>query len=141
MVVLLKFTLLSVLAAKKEEKKFGEFCLTSSICLVSVVLSASVKRCFVSCMRDFIFGQTITFRESYNDIKISFPKDIIGVCILCNCTNNRNCRVIHVIHFEWSGCCRYKTNSGQWNRWRVHYYCKPILQSLESTMQKYKLYS
>ena len=32
---------------------FDKFCLTSRIFLVSVLLSVSVKRCFVSCMRDF----------------------------------------------------------------------------------------
>ena len=33
---------------------FGEFCLTSRIFLVSVPLSASVERCFVFRMRDFL---------------------------------------------------------------------------------------
>ena len=32
---------------------FGKFCLTSRIFLASVLLSASVERCFVSRMRDF----------------------------------------------------------------------------------------
>ena len=34
---------------------FGEFCCTSRIFLVSVLLSASVERCYVSRMRDFLF--------------------------------------------------------------------------------------
>ena len=38
---------------RKKKKVFGEFCLSSAIFLVSVLLSASVERCFVSRMRDF----------------------------------------------------------------------------------------
>ena len=33
---------------------FGKFCLTGRIFLASVILSASVERCFVSRMRDFL---------------------------------------------------------------------------------------
>ena len=47
------------------EKKMGEFCLTSRIFLVSVLLSALVKRCFVSHMRDFflyIIGKSAVYQ-------------------------------------------------------------------------------
>ena len=48
------------IAAQRTTQKnlffFGEFCLTSKILLVSVQLSASVERCFVSRIRDF-FGK------------------------------------------------------------------------------------
>ena len=40
----------------KKSLIFNEFCLTSRIFLVSVLQSASVKRCFVSRMRDFYDG-------------------------------------------------------------------------------------
>ena len=36
-----------------ERKKNREYCLTCRIILVLVLLSASVERCFVSCMQDF----------------------------------------------------------------------------------------
>ena len=49
--------LLLIKGVKSPRKKsliFDKFCLTSRIFLVSVLLSALVERCFVSCMQDFL---------------------------------------------------------------------------------------
>ena len=43
------------IVAQKKSLFFGEFCLTSKICLVSVLISASVEGFFVSYMEDFFF--------------------------------------------------------------------------------------
>ena len=51
------------ITAQKKCFFFCEFCLTSRIVLVSVILSASVERCFVSCMRDFYFSNIARFKK------------------------------------------------------------------------------
>ena len=48
---------------------FGEFYLTSRIFLVSVVLSASVERCFFSRMRDFFSTNIPVTRTHYVEDK------------------------------------------------------------------------
>ena len=50
-----------------------KFCLTSRICLVSVLLSASVERCFVSHMRDF--EKNIFFKSIHI---FRFTKSVFG---------------------------------------------------------------
>ena len=47
------------LAAQKKNYFFGDFCLTSRIFLVSVLLSALVERFFVSRMRDFFVSYNL----------------------------------------------------------------------------------
>ena len=69
--------LLLIKGVKLPHKKvnFGEFCLTSRIFLVSVLLSATVERCFVSCMRDFLKILIIT-NFIYN-VNLTFTGKII----------------------------------------------------------------
>ena len=54
------------IAVQKKSLLFGDFCLTSRIILVSVLLSASVERCFVSRKWDFFpfFPQFLLAREN-----------------------------------------------------------------------------
>ena len=68
----------------KKSLFFGEFCLTSRIFLVSVLLSASVERCFVSRMRDFSFPKAkrkntvvLKFNNSLSCIFVGFNRLLI----------------------------------------------------------------
>ena len=59
------------IAARKEKSfLFGKFCLTSRIFLVSVLLSGSDERFFVSRMRDF-YNSSSTYPNSDSDSDLS----------------------------------------------------------------------
>ena len=70
--------------AQKQVFFFGKFCLTSRIFLVSVLISASAERFFVSRMRDFS-----TVMRSANKLKKSFQEQFLD--------DNLNHK-IHILH-------------------------------------------
>ena len=69
--------LLVIKGIKSPRKKsliFDKFCLTSRIFLVSVLLSASVERCFVSCMQDFFSSVNLNKSSKKNAHKVKRKK-------------------------------------------------------------------
>ena len=110
-----------VKSPRKKKIVFRQFCLTSRIFLVLVLLSASVKRCFVSCMLDFFF--LIWFNMSKYQLVwtkqyaffcifvVNQGKLFLKVCIGFSWEQGLNVKVIGDIYFLIIFCTPVRQNN------------------------------
>ena len=94
---------------RRKSQFFGEFCLTSRIFLVSVLLFASVERCFVSRMQDFILcfsssslSYKFKIRTNLNTFQTSFLIFFIklGIVLIFTSTFSIIPRLNKIIHSQ-----------------------------------------
>ena len=80
-------------AAQKKRSFFDEFCLTSRNVLVSVLLSASVERCFVSRAQDFFLH-----KKMLNFLALLWQKYSKYFCSCDKYVNRATCLFIVLFH-------------------------------------------
>ena len=119
--------------AAQKKLVFGKFCLTSRICLSLVLLSTSVKRCFVSYAGFFIWRKSIfllIFRIIIVDILtvdilvaslvfVTFRKSGWVRHGICHGRTEIECEkfYIHSVNFT-SVCCKFTYCwANQWKLW------------------------